>query len=813
MPALSGDDADALLRLAQDVASGSDVDWGSAQLPSGDPALRTALDHLKVVARLAAACSNPTSELASFQDGPQTASLLKSWGRLEVRRELGRGAFGTVYLAWDPALECEVALKVMHDAERFAATIQEGRLMARVRHPNVVMVHGVDQFGETVGLRMEFIEGLTLKQTLDVHGVLGAQEAALVGIDVCRALAAVHRAGLLHRDIKSNNVMRETGGRIVLMDFGAGENRDVDFTTRRSVAGTPLYLAPELLDGQPSTIASDIYSVGVLLFNLVTGDYPVSADSIALLARAHAEGDRLALTDLRPDLPAAFVKVVERALRTDPAQRYRTAGEMQQDLAGTFAADLPVRPPDSFQADGSPAKTPSIAVLPFVNLGPDQDIDYLCDGLAEELIISLGQIRGLRVASRTSARAFLTTTDVRTICRQLGVNAIVEGTVRKSGDRLRITAQLVSAEDGCHLWSEGYNRDMADVLSVQEGIAQNVVDKLQVTLAEVQASRPLTRTHTANPRAYHLYLKGRFFLARRYQAGLRHALDNFQKAIEEDAGYALAYAGVADAYTFIGLYSLQRPRDAFAKAAAAAQRALALDPLVAEAHTSLALVRLAGDWNFPEAEAELRRALELDAGQAQPRIYLAWVLVLNGDTAAGIVEARRAQEIEPLSPLVNAGVAFALYNARRYEEAIAECEKSLEVDPNLLAAIHFMAMCRAQQGRLPDAIALSERTVAMSERAPFYLGLLGHFCARAGEQARVEAILAELTELARRQYVPPHCMVYIYAGLNDLDRAIEWEAKALDDGASPFNYVSPVIDNLRADPRHLAEMRRMGMRP
>ena len=805
-------ESEALLQLAQDVASGSDIDWSSAELCAGDPELRAVLDQLKIVARLAAACSSPIDELAAAMNGPQSAALLKSWGRLEIRRELGRGGFGTVFLAWDPSLECEVALKVMQDAERSAAVIQEGRLLARVRHPNVVMVHGVDQYDGTVGLRMEFIEGLTLKQALEVRGVFGAQEAALIGIDVCRALAAVHKAGLLHRDIKAHNVMRETGGRIVLMDFGAGERRTVDFNTKRSLAGTPLYLAPELLKGEPATIASDIYSVGVLLFNLVTGDYPVRGDSVDLVALAHVDGRRNALADLRPDLQAGFVRVVDRALQIDAAQRYRTAGAMQQDLAATLEVEAPRQLGDPLALAPSRAKAPSIAVLPFVSLGPDHDIEYLCDGLVEELLISLGKIPGLRVASRTSSRALQATADVRAICRQLEVNAILEGTVRKSGDRLRITAQLVSAEDGCHIWSEGYNRDMADVLGVQEGIAQNVVDRLQVTLAEVHASR-LTREHTANPRAYHLYLKGRFFWARRYHAGLRSALDHFQKAIEEDAGYALAYAGVADAYTFIGFYSLQRPRDAFANAGAAVRRALEIDPLLAEAHTSLALLKLGNEWDFAGAERELRRALELDPSQPLPRIYLAWVLILRGDIAGGIVEARRAQELEPLSPLVNAGVAFALYNSRRYEEAIVECEKGLEVDPNLLLAIHFMAMCRCQQGRLPEAIALSERTVAMSERAPFYLGLLGHFCARAGDRDQVDALLAELSELRERKYVPPHCMVYIYAGLNDFDSAIEWEAKAFDDGASPFNYVSPLIDNLKRDPRHAAEMRRMGMKP
>jgi TolB-like protein/tetratricopeptide (TPR) repeat protein len=804
----SGDDDDLLLPMAMAIASGSQVDWMTAESSTPDGDVRRAIEQLKVVADLAAACRD-VNDQAHEGSAVQSAPVRKTWGRLEIRRELGRGSFGTVFLAWDPALEREVALKVLHDHEHSAAVIREARLLARVRHPNVVTVHGVDEYGDDVGLRMEFVEGLTLRQALAARGPLGADEAALVGIDLCRAVAAVHKAGLLHRDIKTHNVIREPGGRIVLMDFGAGEIRTSDLQATRLRTGTPLYLAPEIFQGQPCTIASDIYSLGVLLFHLVSAGYPVPGDTFAAVADAHARGTRIRLADLRPELPAGFVRVVETALERDPAMRYRSAGAMQQDLAASL--DLASRSIDMAAPFTASHPVPSIAVLPFVSLGPDQDIEYLCDGLAEELMIGLGKIRGLRVASRSARRALQTTTDVRAMCRQLGVAAILEGTVRKSGDRLRITAQLVSGDDGCHIWSEGYNRDMADVLGVQEGIAQSVVDNLQVTLAEVQASR-LTRRHTDNPRAYHFYLKGRFYWSRRYQAGLALAVENFQKALEEDAGYALAYAGVADAFTIIGFYSLQRPRDAFARASEAVSRALAIDPDLAETHSSLALLKLGLDWDFPAAESELRRAIELDPTLSLPRIYLAWVLVLRGDPAGGLVEARKAQEIEPLSPLVNAGVGFTLYLSRRYDEAIVELEKSLEIEANFLLAIHFMAMCRAQQSRIADAIALSEQTVAMSDRAPFYLGLLGHFCARAGQHTRVDALIEELQRLSAVKYVPPHCMAYIYAGMNDLDRAVEWEAKAYDDGASPFNYFSPVIDNLQRDPRHAAELRRMGLR-
>jgi TolB-like protein/tetratricopeptide (TPR) repeat protein len=732
-----------------------------------------------------------------------------TWGPLEIRRTIGHGRFGTVHVAWDPSLEREVALKILRTADQSAAVIREARLLARVRHPNVVTVYGVDQHDDAVGLWMDLIEGLTLRQVLAVRGVLGAQEAALIGIDLCRAVAAVHKAGLLHRDIKVHNVMREAGGRIVLMDFGAGEVRSDPSRVIHGIIGTPVYAAPEIFSGAPAMIASDVYSVGVVLYHLVTMLYPVEGETIYEIASAHEREDVTPLSDRRPELPESFTRVVERALERDPARRYRSCGALLQDLVNALELDtasatrmIPAR---------RRAEIPSMAVLPFVSLGPDQDVDYFCHGLAEEILTALGKVTGLRVASRTSSFGLKQTdTDIRSICRQLEVDAVLEGTVRKAGDRVRITAQLVSAEDGCHLWSEGYVRDVADVFAVQEEIAQSVVDRLKVSVTGI-SREPLIRRYTDNQRAYQSYLKGRFYWLRRYHGGLQAALEHFQQAIEEDAGYALAHAGVADAYAMIGFYSLQRPRNAFARALVAAKRALAIDPDLPEAHTSVALISL-GDWDWVEATRQFTRALELDSSQAMARIYWSWLMVLQGDIAGALDQARTAQESEPLSPLVNGGVAHTLYLAKRYDEAIAECEKSLEVDPNFILAIHVKGMCRALQGRLADAVTIGERAVSMSGGAPFYLGILGHYYARSGATDKVRQIVEQLDQLAGHRYVPPHCFAYIYAGSNEIDRAFDWQAKAYDDGASPFNYFSPLIENLHSDPRHSAELQRMQLR-
>ena len=798
-----------LVKLAGAIADGTEPDWQSVASSVGSREQRQLVEDLRLIADLAAVHRGSTVvPSATAADARESGGA--RWGPLELRHKIGSGRFATVFLAWDPVLEREVAVKLLGETGRSTEIIQEARLLARVRHPNVVAVYGVDQYDSVVGLWMEFVDGLTLTRVLATRGVLGPREAALMGIDLCRAVAAVHKAGLVHRDIKAQNVMREAGGRIVLMDFGAGEIRAG--RTPGRMTGTPLYLAPELFDSPTATIASDIYSVGVLLFHLVSMGWPVTGATLEEIAAAHAEGRRQRLADLRPDLPGRFVRAVERALERDPAHRYRSSGEMQQELVSALELESPWDAAESVAAARPPARTSSVAVLPFSNLGPDQDLEYFCNGLAEELLTGLAKVPGLRVASRTSAfRVAQTETDIRSVCRQLSVDSVLEGTVRKAGERVRITAQLVSAADGCHLWSEGYDRPLEDVFAVQEEIAHSVVDRLKVSLGEF-LRQPLIRRHTHNARAYQSYLKGRFYWTRRYHGGLVTALDHFKKAIEEDAGYALAYAGLADAYSFMGIYAVQRPRSAFAQAAVAVARAMALDPDLPEAHTSLAFIKLANDWDLREAAREFTRALELDPGQAVTRIYRSWLMVLQGDVASALGEVRTAQEIEPLSPLVNAGAGHTLYLARRYNEAITECEKSLEIDPHFILGIHVIGMCHALQGQLAKAIEVGERTVLMSGRAPFYLGVLGHYYARSGAADTARTILMELEEMASRRYVPPHCMTYIYAGLNDLDSALEWEAKAHEDGASPFYYVSPLIENLHSNPRHIEYMRQRGWR-
>jgi len=812
-----------LTALASSLADGGDVDWFAAESTSTTPEEQVCVQQLKIIAKLAGAYREAAD--AAFAP-PPPAPPRERWGPLTLRRMLGEGAFGSVYLAWDPSLEREVALKLLRDSAKAASVIEEGRLLARVRHPNVVMVHGVDEFDGAVGLWMELIDGVTIKDILEARGTMGSREAALTGMDLCRALAAVHKAGLLHRDIKAQNVMREAGGRIVLMDFGGGERTAERAGGSRTRVATPLYLAPEVLKGGSATIASDIYSVGVLLYHAVTNGFPIEGRTLDEVEAAHA--DRPApLLDRRPDLPGRFARVVERAIHPDPVRRYRSAGELQKDLLDALEDDI-AEETILTQTPRVASRKPSVAVLPFLNDGGGE-ADYLGASLAEDLINGLSKVDGLRVAARMASFApqHVQNLDPTAVCRDLKVDAVLCGTVRRRGDQLRINAELVSGANGSHIWSEGYTRQVDDLpaeWAAQEEIARSVVDRMKVKLGDL-AKQPLIRRNTDNVRALACYRQGRYNWGKRYQGGLVAAIQEFGKAIAEDAGFALPYAGLADAFAFLGFYSLDTPREAFKKARAAAQQALAIEPNLPEAHTSLGLVKLGDEWDFDGAKAEFLTALamDLDGSQVLTRIYLSWLLVLMGDTSEAAVQARGAQRTAPEAPLVSAGAGHTFYLLGRDEEAVEYYEQALAFDPECIVAIYLKGACRARQkdrpGHMEEAIALLERAADISGRtgnvwrAPFFLAILGNFYARVGAADKVSAIFAELDAIkARGRYVPPHSQAFIYAGMNDLDRAFEWQAKAYADGAPPFNYFSPVIANMHGDPRHDAEKKRMGLR-
>jgi TolB-like protein/Tfp pilus assembly protein PilF len=841
-----------LLDVADSVASGSDVDWASASTAHGgdDCELLEQLKLIDAVARLHRGGLPPPR-----QDGPEPPLEAGArWAQLVIVERVSGGTFGDVYLARDTALDRDVALKLLRQRARADAVasqfLAEGRLLARVAHPNVITVYGAESVAGRVGLWMEFIRGLTLEDVLRQHGAFSAREATFIGLDLCRALAAVHATGLVHRDVKAANVMREQGGRIVLMDFGAGGDLETKGDGER-MAGTPLYLAPEIFAGRPATVRSDLYSLGVLLYRLTTAAYPVSGATLAELAAAHRDGRSVRLRDARPNLPDGFVHVVERALSPSPESRFDSAGAMEQALAGWLggiaAADAPPaaapassRPP-STRARWAvaaaalalalivvaapvwvrrPAKPPvavasgairSLAVLPLQNIGAG---DYFADGMTEALIADLGRTGVLDVISRTSVMRFKGSQQpLPEIAKALNVDAVVEGSVLRDGRRVRITAQLIEARTDKHLWANSYERDVRDVLALQADVARAIAQEVRSTLSRQQEARSAeTGTRAVAPDALEAYLQGRFYWNRRGGDSLLRSIEYFEQALKIDPGYAAAYAGMADAYTLLGSVSgSMGPQAAMANAKKAAEAALKLDDTLGEAHTSLAMLHFWYDWDWAPAEKEFKLAIARNRSYPTAHHWYAIYLSAMGRHEEAMKEIDQALRLDPVSAIIRASRGWIQYHRRQYDESIVESRKALDLDADFVRARTYLGMNYLKKGMAQDAIREFTEADRLAGGIPITQVQRAEAYALAGRTSESHAILADLIRPKAPRYVSPSDIASLYIWLGDNDRAMDWLTKAFDERSFNMVYlkVHPIYDPLRQDPRFIALLRRM----
>lgn len=739
--------------------------------------------------------------------------------RYHIVEVLGMGGMGVVYKAKDTRLGRTVALKFISDA--FGADPmalrqfeREAQTASSLNHPHICTVYQVDEFEGRPFIAMEMLRGQALNQRL-TEGALPPLEVIDFAIQITDALDAAHEKGIVHRDVKPANIFITDRAVVKLLDFGLAKQASViefdrddrdasgSFTAAGRVFGTARYMSPERLLGHAIDHRSDLFSLGSVVLEMATGVPAFGGaaviETIDAILHGKPHGSRA--------VPPTLRRIVSKLLEKNPDNRYQSAKALMSALL--LARDT-VRAgrDDASMPPATELLKASIAVLPFRNMGKAPEDEYFCEGLAEELITALTKIEGVRVAARTSSFLFKgANIDIGEIGERLKVNAVLDGSVRRSGDRIRVSCQLLNTQDGYEIWSEQYDRKLADVFTLQDEMTRAIVDKLKVSL--VEHLRPSSR-RTDNRAAYHHYLRGRFYWSKRYEGGLKAAMDEFQQAITEDPDYAPAYAGLADTLMFIGLYSLERPRDMYARAATFIDRALSLDHMLPEAHTSLALVQLSASWDWHGAENSFLRAIELDPLHAPAHVYYSWLLALSGREWEAGVAAKRAQDIDPLSPLVNSGVAWMYFVSRDYDRAIEEAQKCLEVDPNFLVGLYVLGLAYLRKKLHAVAEPLIERSTLLSGRAPFYLGLQGLLFAETGELDKVAGIIAELDALRDKgRYVPPHCYVYIYAGLGDFDRAFEWQDKACDDGAPPYYFFSPAIDCLHRDERHKRHLERM----
>jgi serine/threonine-protein kinase len=777
-------------------------------------------------------------------------------GHYEIRGRLGTGGMGEVYEAYDRRLKRTVAIKLVAggDAHAQSRLWREAQHASGLSHPNICVVYEIGEMEGLAYIVMEHVEGRPLGDAVPEDG-LPAEAAIGYGIQIAGALGHAHARGIVHRDLKSANVMVTPDGRVKVLDFGLARRLDdaasgaggetSSWTIPGVIAGTLGYMAPEILRGGRADARSDVWAMGVVLHEMLTGRRPFAGQTQFELSGAILNG---APAQLSSRVPAGLAAVVRRCLAKDPAARYSTGVELhaaledarlgRQSFGARVAATLPswrarrwrvpavimavlmvaaliARPAwQRLRPLASGGKIQSLVVLPLANVSGDPAQDYLSDGITEALIADLGTIGTLRVTSRTTSMSYRgAKKTVPQIAHELGVDAVVEGSVAREGNRLRITAQLVEAKTDRHLWAQTYDASLRDVLVIQRGAVRAIAGELRARLTPRDEAR-LNVVRTVDPEVYEAYLKGRYHWNKRTEESLRKAAEYFEAAIRGDPTYAPGHAALVDSYNQLGtvMIGAESPAVMRPRATEAAVRALQIDPDLAEAHATLGYVKHY-DWQWAEAERELRRAIELNPSYALAHTWYANFLVCRKRLDEGIVEVRKAEELDPLSMVVLTNVGWTLAYAGRLPEAIEAYRKALSLDPNHAQAHWRLSGAYAKLGRFDEATRAVEKAAVLSGRNPSSLAWMARIYAVAGRRSEAKALLEQLLTLSATQYISPLGIAYIYFNLEDKDRGFEWLERAYQERSNGIAYlaVDPYLEPLRADPRFRDIMRRAGL--
>ena len=807
-------DSDSVNEVTGSVSDGTPVDWDRVETSSN-------LDHgtlesLRDVARIAA--FNRALQLEHTDSGPATANRLdhdaprlERWRDLTLLEPIGAGAQGEVWRAWDVTLQRLVALKFLQPSQAGAGQdtsaelLNEARALARVRHPNIITVFGIAEDKGRFGMWMECVPGVTLDREIERVGALPPQQVAQIGVQLGSALQALNTAGIVHRDIKPANVLLEGESRAVLTDFGLGWRPVLGDEAAPRSSGTPLFMAPEVLAGGGPTHQSDLYALGVTLWWALAGQSPFESKSLSELRSEASRGPGRSLHSLCPGAPRDLIDVILAAMKPSPSDRIRSAADLTPRLA-TFAVD-----------HGRVPSTPSIAVLPFLNRGTGAEDEYFSDGLADELIGMLAKIRGLRVAARTSTFSFRGRhATVGEIGRALHVHTVLDGSVRRAGDRVRISVQLINVSDGLHLWSETYDRTLDDIVAVQDDIALSVVQELRSTLvgrelnsdpSDVNAEiMNASRGRAGVPAAHRLFLLGRHFINRLSRDDLTRAIQYLNEAVTLDPPFALAWAELGGAYTRSVTWRLLPKQEGIRQARDAITRALTIEPDLAEAHARQAAIQMFHDWDWNGADASYTRALELAPGDAVALNGAGVLAMVLGHVDESIALHRRAAEQDPLSATPQSNLGVSLLRARRFAEAEAALRKTLELAPQRLLSRAFLARAIADQGRREEAIAEAFREPDAGERL-YALAIVHH---TVGDHAESDAALQELIQAHSRDYAFQIAEAMGVRG--EIDASFEWLDRAFtqrDYGLTELRCNSS-FRAMHGDPRWRSLMIKMG---
>ena len=757
--------------------------------------------------------------------------LPASLGHYRILGKLGEGGMGVVYRAHDERLDRDVALKVLppgalSDATARARLLQEARLASKLNHPHICTIYDVGEESPAADptgppqavlfIAMELVDGHPLSERLEGGG-LPVDEVLRYGLQIADALAHAHERGVVHRDLKSANVVITPEGRAKVLDFGLARRLDeedldgvtrslVSLTTPGTVVGTLPYMAPEQLRGQPADARSDVWALGVMLHEMVAGERPFQGrTSFELSSSILREAPR----PLPVRVPPALQAVVAKCLAREPRERYRTGGELRAALEAAHAAP-----------GVSPIDTPtkrSVAVLPFVNLSADPENEFFADGITEDVIAQLSKMRAIKVISRTSSMQFKKREQApREIAAKLGVATLVEGSVRKAGNRVRIVAELVDAATGEQIWAETYDRELTDIFAIQSHVALSVAEALKAKLSPTERVRIELPVAPVNIEAYQLYLQGRQCLQRYTEAELQRALAFLNRAIVLEPAYSAAYAALAWVHIIRAMghgAGAARPRDSYALAREAVARALELDPLNGEAHASLAAVKFMADFDWAGAEESFRRALELKPGDSF--LFDACGLMFSAQERfdEALAMQRHARELDPLSAVATSDLTTTLIRAGRYDEAVAEARRLTEMDPAFALAHSTLGWAFVKKGECAEGLRELEQAASLSPGNTLFLAQLGEAYGLTGDMPRARDVLARLHAMAETRFVTPYHFAYIYTGLGELEKAIDLLEVAVEERAGGAYGIkgSFLFTPLRGHPRFTALLRKMNL--
>jgi len=744
--------------------------------------------------------------------------------RYEVIEDLGRGGMARVYKAFDKEIEEKVALKLLKpeivaDESTIKRFRNELKFARRIAHKNVCRMYDLSKEGGTYFISMEYVPGEDLKSSIKRMGPLSSGKALFIAKQVCEGLAEAHRLGVVHRDLKPQNIMIDREGNARIMDFGIARSiKAKGITEEGMMIGTPDYMSPEQAEGREIDHCSDIYSLGVILYEMVTGTIPFEGDTPISIAIKHKTDKPRDPREINSQISGDLSGLILKCMEKKKENRYQKVEEILSELIKiekgipTTKKVLPKKKPEEEKMAEMKRKR-SIAVLPFADLSPKKDQEFFCDGMTDAIIGKLSQLEKLKVISRTSVMRYKKEDkDIKEIGEELDVVTILEGTIQKEKDRIRIRAQLINVEDGFHLWAEIYDRTLESVFDMQDEISQAIVGKMKIKLVGEEKAL-LVKRYTENVEVYGLYLKGRHFWNKRSEAGLKKSIEYFEQAIEADPNYALAYAGLADAYNMLVGYGLLPPKEAFSKAKSAAIKALEIDDTLAEAHASLALIKQVYDYDWSGSEREFKRAIELNPNYAVAHQWYGILLRDMGRFDEGLEEIRMAKELDPLSLPINTDLGEIFYHSRQFDQAIEQCKKTIEIDANFHWAHAVLGKTYLQKSMFKEAIAELKKAVSLLAGSAEYLAGLALAYALAGKKDKALEILEEINKRLKQTYVSWFEIALAYAGLKKNNKAFECLEKAYEERSFEMKSVKiePVLDSLRPDPRFTALLKKMGL--